>query len=122
VTANTLSTLVGVLLGLFITALGFEMVHSPPDVPWKKWLYRGLFVLLCFGVIANTVIQSLRTERERSDERLQRQREQANERTRRETEQARVEGGLKSISNLVSKLSCPGAAEIGTVFKQEAYF
>jgi hypothetical protein len=107
--------------GVLIAAL--PMVITPSGPPQKKkWRHRTPYVALGVATILISCIQQSRAlreqrthERERSAEQLRHEREQADERT----ELARVEGGLKSLSNVVSKLSCPGAAEIGTVFKQE---
>jgi hypothetical protein len=119
VNTDILLTLLSVVWGLLLTLIGIVMANYPPNVPWKKWLYHGLFSLLFVAVVITTLIQSSRTQREQSAERARHEREQSTERAQHASEQGRLEGKLSFISDVMSKSSCPGIAEIGAVVKQE---
>jgi hypothetical protein len=61
---DTVLTLLNVVWGLVLTGIGIEMVNNPPDVRWKRWVYRILFIVFGIAVIATTAIQSARNTSE----------------------------------------------------------
>src|SRR5229473_1129055 len=66
-TLDTVFTVLNAVWTVLLAGLGIEMVNNPPDVIWKKRLYRGLFVLFGGAVLVTTTIQSVHNSKEQQN-------------------------------------------------------
>jgi hypothetical protein len=67
-TADTILTVTSVVITILIAGVGIEMANNPPSSSRDKWIYRLTFIGLGAGLVAVSVLISIRTNRERRAE------------------------------------------------------